>query len=145
MLERNLNRVLSEFELRKIDIQQLNVLQEKLVIEFQLTAPGYSQARGPLVLLRPRVLGEQGLVLDRKPRRYPFQFASTTQEKDEYDIEIPKEYAVDDVPDPVKVDMGFATYESRVEVTGSKIRYSRELCGRMCIYRPNGPTMYGSC
>jgi transglutaminase-like putative cysteine protease len=127
MLERNLSRALGGFELKKIDIQHLDTLQEKLVIGLQLAAPGYSQARGPLVLLRPRVLGEKGFVLDRKPRRYPFQFESTTQEKDEYEIEIPKEYTVDDVPDPVKVDMGFATYESRVEVMGSKIRYLREL------------------
>jgi hypothetical protein len=33
---------------------------------------------------------------------------------------------VDDVPDPVKIDVGFATYQSKIEVTGSKLRYSRE-------------------
>jgi Domain of Unknown Function with PDB structure (DUF3857)/Transglutaminase-like superfamily len=125
-LERNLNRSLSGFHLDKLDIQQLNSPQQNLVIAMSLTAPGYSQIRGPLLLLRPRVIGEKGFFLERKPRKYPFQFESTTREVDDYEIELPKEYAVDDVPDPVKVDVGFARYESKVEVTGSKIRYSRE-------------------
>jgi hypothetical protein len=30
----------------------------------------------------------------------------------------------------VKVDLGFASYESRVEVEGSKVRYSREFVRR---------------
>jgi hypothetical protein len=33
---------------------------------------------------------------------------------------------VDDVPDPVNIDVGFASYQSKVEVEGSKIRYWRE-------------------
>jgi hypothetical protein len=126
LLEHSLNRALSGFRLEKADIQQLDRLQQNLLIAMSFTAPGYSQARGPLVLLRPRVLGEKGFGLERKPRKYPFQFESTTREVDEYEIELPQEYAVDDVPDPVKVDMGFARYESKVEVQGSKIRYSRE-------------------
>jgi Domain of Unknown Function with PDB structure (DUF3857)/Transglutaminase-like superfamily len=125
-LERSLNQSLSGFRLDKLDIQQLSSLQQNLVIAMSLTAPGYSQARGPLLLLRPRVFGEKGFYLDRKPRRYPFQFESTTREVDDYDIELPKEYAIDDIPDPVNVDVGFASYQSKVSVTGSKIHYRRE-------------------
>lgn len=33
---------------------------------------------------------------------------------------------MDDVPDPVKIDMGFASYQSKVEIAGTKLRYSRE-------------------
>jgi hypothetical protein len=135
-LERNLNRSLSGFHLDKLDIQQLQSPQQNLIISMSLTAPGYSQVRGPLLLLRPRVLGEKGFFLERKTRKYPFQFESTTREVDEYEIELPKEYAVDDVPDPVKVDMGFATYESKVEVKGSTIRYSREFVRKDVLIPP---------
>jgi hypothetical protein len=124
-LEHGLNRSVRGFALQKTEIQKLDALQEPIEIGMQLQVPGYAQERGPLVLLRPRVLGEKGFAVERKPRKYAFQFEGTTKETDEYEIEIPKEYAVDDVPDPVKVDMGFAKYESKVEVTGSKIRYAR--------------------
>jgi len=125
-LERSLNRSLSGFRLEKLEIQQLGSPQQNPVIAMSLTAPSYSQQRGPLLLVRPRVLGEKGFFLERKPRKYAFQFESTTREVDEYEINLPKDYTVDDVPDPVKVDMGFARYESKVEVKGSTIRYSRE-------------------
>ncbi len=125
-LEKSLNGSLSGFHLDKLDIQQLGALQQDLVIAMTFTAPGYGQSRGPLLLLRPRVLGEKGFYLDRKPRRYPFQFESTTREVDEFEIEVPKEYAVDDVPDPVNLDLGFASYRSKVDVTGSKVHYRRE-------------------
>src|SRR5207245_5863014 len=70
--------------------------------------------------------GEKGFYLESRARKYAFQFDSIFRQKAEYEITLPKEYAVDDVPDPVKVDLGFASYESKVEVNGSKIRYSRE-------------------
>ena len=135
-LENSLNRSLSGFHVDKSDIQQLQSLQQDLVISMSLTAPAYSQVRGPLLLLRPRVLGEKGFFLERKLRKYPFQFESTTREVDEYEIEVPKEYVVDDVPDPVKVDMGFASYESKVEVKGSTVRYSREYVRKDVLIPP---------
>ena len=49
-----------------------------------------------------------------------------SRETDIFEIEIPPGYKVDDIPDPVKIDMGFASYQSKSEVTGSKLRYSRE-------------------
>jgi hypothetical protein len=64
--------------------------------------------------------------LEHKPRQYPLELQHTEHRTDTFEIEIPKEYEVDDVPDPVKIDFGFATYTSKVEVQGSKLRYSRD-------------------
>ena len=89
-----------------------------------------------LMLVRPRVLGEKSFALERKPRLLPFQFKSTSRETDTFEIELPKEYAVEDVPDPVKLDAGFATYQSRFEVEGSKLRYWREFVRRDVLIGP---------
>ena len=45
---------------------------------------------------------------------------------DVYEIEIPQGYKVDDAPAPVKIDMGFAAYESKTKIIGTKLRCSRE-------------------
>jgi hypothetical protein len=135
-IEWRLSRSLQGFTLERTDIQQLDQIQQKLIISLKLTDPGYGQVRGPLMLLRPRVLGEKGFALERKPRQYPFQFESKSRETDMFEIELPKEYAVEDVPDPVKVDAGFATYQSKVEVEGSKVRYSREFVRRDVLIGP---------
>jgi hypothetical protein len=76
--------------------------------------------------VRPRILGEKVFPVDQKPRHYPIELHSTARESDTYEIEIPHGYQVDDVPDPVKIDMGFASYQSKTEITGTKLRYSRE-------------------
>jgi len=82
------------------------------------------------MLVRPRVLGEKSFVVERKERHYPFVMGGVTQEADTYEIEIPKDYVVDDIPEPTSIDSGFASYESMVIVDGSKLRYQRKLIVR---------------
>jgi hypothetical protein len=135
-IEQRLSRSLKGFTLEKTDIQQLEQIQQTLVISLKLSDPGYGQVRGPLMLVRPRVLGEKSFALERKPRQYPYQFESKSRETDTFEIELPKEYAVEDVPDPVKVDAGFASYQSKIEVEGSKLRYTREFVRRDVLIGP---------
>ena len=78
------------------------------------------------MLVRPRILGEKSFAIERKPRQYPVVFERSSKETDEYEIELPAGYVVDDLPDPVKVDVGFASYQSKIESSGNKIRYWRE-------------------
>ena len=129
--ERALGRSLKGFTLQNSSIEQLDDIQKDLLYNLKFTAPDYAQIRGPLMLVRPRVMGEKSFDLDhRKPRLYPVEFDGTSKETDVYEIDLPAGYTVDDVPDPTKIDVGFASYQSKVEVTGSKLRYSREYTRR---------------
>jgi hypothetical protein len=125
-LERRLNRSLQGFSIEKLDIRQLDQPQLDLVLDYKFAAPQYGQTRGPLMLVRPRILGEKSFAIERKPRQYPVVFERSSKETDEYEIELPAGYVVDDLPDPVKVDVGFASYQSKIESSGNKIRYWRE-------------------
>jgi len=135
-LEGRLNRSLKGFSVTNVNIQYLDQLQQDLLTKFQVTTPEYGQVRGALLLVRPRILGEKGFPLERKPRHYPFQFASAARETDAFEIELPTGYVVDDVPDPVKIDAKFATYQSKVEVAGSTLKYSREYIRRDVLIPP---------
>jgi hypothetical protein len=135
-IERRLSRSLKGFTLENTDLRQLDQTDKNLEISLKLSNPGYAQIRGPLMLLRPRVIGEKSLTLDRKPRHFPFQFEDASRETDVYEFELPKEYSVDDVPAPVDVDMGFAAYHSKIEVAGNKLRYSREFIRREVLLKP---------
>jgi len=46
-------------------------------------------------------------------------------EKDDFTIQLPEGYAVDEMPDPVKLDLGFASYESSSQLDGNSLHYSR--------------------
>jgi hypothetical protein len=64
--------------------------------------------------------------LDDKPRKVPISFEDVGTWSDDFDVKIPTGYAVDDVPDPVNVDMGFATYHSEVKAADGALHYKRE-------------------
>jgi hypothetical protein len=57
---------------------------------------------------------------------YPIDLEETRTVKDEFDIELPPGYVVDELPDPVSVDMGFAAYQSRTELHGNTLHYARQ-------------------
>jgi transglutaminase-like putative cysteine protease len=128
--ERSLGTSLPGFSLQKFDIRQLPEIDKSLIFDFALSVPQYARMRGPLLLIRPRVLGNKSFAVDTKPRHNPVEFDGTSRETDVYEIEIPEGFVVDDIPDPVNADAGFASYSSKVEVVGSKIRYSREFVRR---------------
>jgi uncharacterized protein DUF3857 len=126
LFERHLSGSLQGFTLQKSDMEYLDKNQKNLVLTFKLAVPQYGKIRGPLILLRPRILGEESFSLENKPRQYPVELEGTSRETDTYEIEIPADYKVDDVPSPINIDMGFASYQSKFEVDGAKVRYWRE-------------------
>jgi len=126
LFERWLGRSIQGFTIESMKIDQADQISKDLLINYTFTTPRYGQTRGPLMLVRSRVLDEKGSYVEHKPRHYSVELAHTAHETDTYEIEIPKEYRVDDIPDAVKIDVGFASYQSKIEVEGSKLRYWRE-------------------
>jgi hypothetical protein len=47
------------------------------------------------------------------------------QGTDSFDIQLPDGYTVDELPDPVKEDVGFASYQSSTVLTGRTLHYTR--------------------
>jgi hypothetical protein len=76
-------------------------------------------------MIRPRVLGSEDLRTDQKKRRVPINLSETMQEHDDYTINLPPGYVVDEIPDPVKLDVGFASYESASSVKDNVLHYTR--------------------
>lgn len=124
--ERWLGRSIQGFTLEDMKIEQADQITKDLIINYRFSTPQYGQRRGPLMLVRPRVLDEKSAYVEHKPRHYAIELGATAHQVDTYEIEIPKNYRVEDIPDPVKIDVGFASYQSKIEVEGSKLRYRRE-------------------
>ena len=77
--------------------------------------------------MRPRVVGSVAEALDDKPRHVPISFPTGVGTwQDNFDVKIPAGYTVDDLPDPVNVDVGFATYHSEVKAQGDTLHYTRQ-------------------
>jgi hypothetical protein len=108
-----------------LKVENIGALNKDLTTTFDLQASHFASFSGPLLMVRPRVLGSYELDVDHKPRHLEINLEQTMQGKDEYDIELPVGYVVDELPDPVKVDVGFASYVSATELRGRVLHYSR--------------------
>jgi hypothetical protein len=124
-----LNRRLSEdfvsFNVSDVKVENVQSLNKDLTTSFNLSAERYGRNMGSLLMVRPRVLGSEGPPLDHKPRLVPIDLKQTMEAKDDFTIEVPAGYAVDEMPDPVKLDVGFASYESSTRLDGNTLHYTR--------------------
>jgi hypothetical protein len=101
-------------------------LDKPIELHYKVTARQYSHQAGPLLLVRPRVVGSHARPFDDKPRIYPIDLDATGRWRDSFDITIPAGYVVDETPDPVDLDLDFASYHSKVSAKGNLLHYERE-------------------
>ncbi len=124
-MDRTIDHDFTAASVTDLKVENVAELNKDLTTKFDLQANHFASATGPLLMLRPRVLGTYQLDVDRKPRKVAIDLEETMQGNDEFDIELPEGYVVDELPDPVKADFGFASYVSSTEVHGRMLHYSR--------------------
>jgi hypothetical protein len=124
-LDHNLERDFTTFAASDIKVENVGLLNKDFTLSYALSADRYARQMGPLLMVRPRVVGSVALNTDHKPRTVPINLNETMQATDEYSIELPAGYVVDEIPEPVKLDLGFAAYQSALELKGNTLHYTR--------------------
>lgn len=124
-LDHTLGDDFSIFTVSGLKVQNAASLNQDLTTTYSLSAERFGRSSGPLLMVRPRVFGSDDLPADGRERHVPIDLPETSQEQDNFTIEIPAGYVVDEIPDPVKLDLGFASYESRSTIEGNRIHYTR--------------------
>jgi hypothetical protein len=125
-LERSVGRDLPGVVLDSLNVVEPADLEKPLELDYKVTVPQYAHVAGPLLLVRPRVVGDDAVPFDDKPRTLPIDLEATGDWRDSFDITLPAGYAVDGTPDPVNLDVGFASYRSTVTAKGNVLHYERE-------------------
>ncbi|WP_158749766.1 transglutaminase family protein [Acidobacterium sp. S8] len=136
-VERQLREDFSEFQLKDESAENVQNLGQKFMVKYQISAPQYAKTAGNLLLIRPRVLGSYGEALNDRPREYPIDLRMVGTRRDSFDVAVPAGFVVDELPDPIKVDVGFATYNSEVKADQNVLHYSRELVVKELMLKPD--------
>ncbi|WP_433972778.1 DUF3857 domain-containing transglutaminase family protein [Tunturiibacter lichenicola] len=125
-LDRVLGQDFTTFTVSDFKVQNAESLNKDLTTSYTVTAERFGKPMGPLMMIRPRVIGSEHLEADHKKRHaVPVNLDETMQESDDFAIELPSGYAVDEIPDPIKLDLGFASYESSSSVKENILHYTR--------------------
>ena len=137
-LDRVLGQDFTSFTVSDFKVENAEALNKDLTTSYALAANRFGKSMGPLLMIRPRVLGSENLYTDRKKRQdVPIDLNETMQEHDDYTIELPAGYAVDEMPDPIKLDLGFASYESSSTVKDNVLHYTRTYTVREVTLPPD--------
>jgi transglutaminase-like putative cysteine protease len=130
IFEHFLGSSLNNFTFVGGSLGNLEQYDQNLTVDYKFVSPGYANASGDLLFVRPRVVGDQNtgmlrLFTEQKPRKYAIQFEEATLQDDVFDISLPAGYVVDGLPQPVKADCEYATYSSETKVADGVLHYKR--------------------
>ncbi len=117
-------------DLATVDLPYLRSEYKITNISGRTIHPDGTRQAGPLLLVRPRVLGSDARdvpgVMDGEARMYPIELGHPGVWTDSYDIRLPAGYTLDEAPDPVNLDLPFASYSSTVAAKGDVLHFERE-------------------
>jgi len=77
-----LDQDLTTFAISDVKVEDAQSLNKDITTTYSLTAGGFARTIGPLLMLRPRVLGTEGLRADLKKRVVPIDLLQTMQSQD---------------------------------------------------------------
>jgi Domain of Unknown Function with PDB structure (DUF3857)/Transglutaminase-like superfamily len=126
-IETLLAHSLTSYRVTKATVTNLHINDQPFEYRYSIMADNYAKVTGNLLLVRPRVVGTKTreLLETKEARRYPVEFEGPDRDTDVFEITIPAGYEVDDLPPPVSADYDFASYESKSEMVGNTLRYTR--------------------
>src|SRR5262249_34764075 len=118
---------LANFHITKASVVNLQQRDQPFGFNYTFFSDSYAQNAGNLLLVRPRVIGSKarGILETKEPRQFPIEFEGPVRDEDKFEITLPPGYEVDELPPPVDVDYGFASYHSKTEAKGNVIGYTR--------------------
>ncbi len=137
-LEEGLSSDLPGLDFKGFEFRQTGELDQPVTLDLHVSDSSYAHAAGPLLLLRPRIVGDDAQpvpeLMEKKERSYPIEIGRPGNYpgdwRDSFDITLPPGYVVDETPDPVDLDTDFASYHAATTTKGNVLHYERNLVVR---------------
>lgn len=108
-----------------------NAAEGKFALQVEFTARGYAQLmHGRLLVFKPAIVSRREEVpLTAGPRKQPVVLHSNAY-SETVRIKLPDGFEVDELPDPVKMDTPFGSYETGYQVKDGQLNFTRRMVVR---------------
>jgi hypothetical protein len=127
ILEHLWGPTIGSFKIDSFDLVNVDDIEKDFIIRYKFTSDHYAKNAGPLLLVRPHVVGEMAGGFDPgKPRHYAYEFYAPFWRSERVEITLPEGYKVDELPAPAHAAPSFAEYTSKTEDAGNVLKYSRD-------------------
>jgi transglutaminase-like putative cysteine protease len=105
-----------------------NVTNGRFDLNVEFTAPFYGQLmQDRLLVFKPALVSRrEGTSFTATERKHPVVLRATAY-SETVTVQLPAGFAVDEVPDPVKLETSFGTYNTSYEVKGNELVFRRKL------------------
>jgi hypothetical protein len=118
---------IGSFRIDSFELVNADDIEKDFIIRYKFTSDHYAKNAGPLLLVRPHVVGEMADGFDaNKPRHYAYEFYAPFERSERVEITLPEGYKVDELPTPARAAPSFAEYTSKTEDAGTVLKYSRD-------------------
>ena len=109
----------------------------RFTLNVEFSAPSYGQLmQGRLLVFKPAVVSRrEGLSLTAPTRRHPVVLRANAY-SETVKVQLPTGFAVDELPDPVKIETAFGSYVTTYEVKGNELVFKRQLSQRATTIAP---------
>jgi Transglutaminase-like superfamily len=120
---------LANFQIVRASLVNFDHTDQPFGFNYTFQSENYARTAGDLLLVRPRVLGNEssGILETKEPRKFPLEFEGPVRDTDSFEITLPAGYEVDELPPPMDLDYSFASYHSKTENLGHTLHYTRSL------------------
>ena len=127
LIERWVSSGVSSARLSKIEPTD-NQADGVFALDVEFAAPSYGQLmQDRLLVFKPAVVSRrEGTAFSATERIHPVVLTATAY-SETVTVQLPAGFAVDEVPDPVKLETSFATYKTSYEVKGNELIFKRQL------------------
>jgi hypothetical protein len=114
-----------------------NPVEGKFALQVEFTAPRYAQLmQDRLLVFKPAIISRREvLALTTGARKHPVvlrpnAYAETVR------VKLPAGFEVDELPDPVKMDAAFGSYETAYQVKDGQLQFTRKMVVRAATIPP---------
>jgi transglutaminase-like putative cysteine protease len=127
MIERWLTSGATSARLNKIEPSD-NAADGKFTLNVEFSASAYGQLmQGRLLVFKPAVVSRrESLALTSSQRKHPVVLRANAY-SETVKVQLPAGFAVDEVPDAVKLETPFGSYMTSYEVVGGELVFKRQL------------------
>ena len=109
----------------------------RFALDFEFIVPGYAQLmQGRLLVFKPAIVARlESLALTASQRKHPVVINARSY-SETVTVKLPAGFVVDEMPDPVKLDMPFGSFSTSYEAKDGQVVFKRSLVQRAMTIAP---------